>query len=154
LKNKRRGSVGSLKELKDAAEYINKRRYGGAYDQSDSDDERDMNNNLDATPVTRRRNQDAKAVKKVQKLGNGKIYITLMKGFIGTAVLYLPNSYYGGGYGFSSLALVGSMLLTMYCSTLLLTVKATIGAKSYPDIGLKCFGPTGKLITNILLAFS
>ena len=90
----------------------------------------------------------------MQKLGNLKIYITLMKGFIGTAVLYLPNSYYSGGYGFSSLALVGSCCLTMWCSTLLLKVKETIGAKSYPDIGLKCFGEKGRLMTNILLAFS
>ena len=77
-----------------------------------------------------------------------------MKGFVGTAVLYLPNSFYAGGFGFSSLALFGSALLTMWCSTLLLKVKAIIGAKSYADIGMKCFGAKGKLFTNILLAFS
>ena len=46
--------VGSLRE---AAEYINKRRYGGgAPDQSDSDDEKALVEDVDATPVTRRRN--------------------------------------------------------------------------------------------------
>lgn len=55
---------------------------------------------IDLSPVTKKRVMDEKATKKIAKLGPFMSYITLIKGFIGSGVLYLPNSYYNGGYGF------------------------------------------------------
>ena len=99
------------------------------------------------SPLTRKKTLDNHAINKIEKLNNFQVYISLVKGFIGTAVLYLPNNYYTGGYGFTTLAIIVSMILTMWCSSLLLTAKAELGAKSYPDIGYKCFGEAGKIIT-------
>lgn len=39
-----------------------------------------------------------------------------------------------------------------YCALLLLEVKKEIGATSYPDIALKCFGPRVKVMTDIVLS--
>lgn len=81
-------------------------------------------------------------------------YITLIKGFIGSGILYLPNSYYNGGWGFSSIALVLCAILSMYCVTLLLQTKKKIGVNSYSDIGIKTYGPCGRHAVSIVLIAS
>lgn len=45
----------------------------------------------------------------VQKLSDTMVFFTLLKGFIGTGILFLPNGFYNAGYGFA----VGSLFMSM-----------------------------------------
>ena len=42
-------------------------------------------------------------------------YFTLVKGFVCTAILYLPRAFYKGGWGFSLFSLTLSLYLTLLC---------------------------------------
>lgn len=80
------------------------------------------------------------ATKEIEKLGPCKTYITLMKGFIGSGILYLPNAYYVGGWGFTSVSILTSCIMSVYCVNLLLEAKEKLNANSYMDIGTKTLG--------------
>lgn len=49
-------------------------------------------------------------------LGWVATYISLIKGFVCTGVLYLPKAFWNGGYIFSALCLFLSYILTMICA--------------------------------------
>jgi amino acid permease len=78
----------------------------------------------------------------------------LIKGFVCTGVLYLPNSFLNGGWGFSTLTLVVMGAFTYYCSILVLEVRQKIGAKSYTHCGKLLFGKSGVFCVNFTLALS
>ena len=78
--------------------------------------------------------------KEVKKLGAFGTYLTLIKGFVCTSVLYLPQSFVTAGYGISIGALAMSCVITMICAKLILEVRAELNANSYTDIGIKLFG--------------
>jgi amino acid permease len=44
-------------------------------------------------------------------------FFTLMKGFVGTAVLYLPREVFLGGWLTSLVSLTLSLMLSFYCTT-------------------------------------
>jgi solute carrier family 36 (proton-coupled amino acid transporter) len=134
--------------------YIYKKKYGGQNDQSDEEEEKLRETVADKTPATQRRLINEKEVNEIPKLSPLKTYITLIKGFIGSGILYLPNSFLAGGYGFSTIAIIFSCVLSMYCVTLLLDVKKRMGVNTYMDIGVKALGEPGKHTVNVLLAFS
>lgn len=75
---------------------------------------------MDKTPATKRRLIDEKSKSAVHKLGPCNTFLTLMKGFVASAVLYLPKSFVNGGWGFSILALIISCIVTTHCAMLLL----------------------------------
>ena len=104
--------------------------------------------------MTKRRVKEEKVKSKVKKLGPATTFLTLLKGFVASAVLYLPKSFVNGGYGFSILALVFSCIVTTYCSMLLLAVQKEIGASSYTEIGQKLYGNVGKAFVNLALCLS
>ena len=62
-------------------------------------------------------------------------YFTLLKGFVCTAVLYLPNSFYKGGWLFSLIALTISLLITIQTIFKLLEARNETNSKSYMDVG-------------------
>lgn len=78
------------------------------------------------TPMTKRRIKDEKIKKEVKKLGTFGTYLTLIKGFICTSVLYLPQSFVSAGYGISILTLIMSCAITMVCAKLILEVRAKL----------------------------
>jgi len=69
-------------------------------------------------------------------------------------VLYLPNSFLNGGWGFSTITLIIMALMTYYCSLLALEVRAKLGAKSYTECGEMTYGAYGKAAVNFSLALS
>lgn len=87
-------------------------------------------------------------------MGPVATYLTLIKGFVASAVLYLPKSFVNGGYGFSIIALVVSCIITIYCAMLLLQVRKATKSSSYTDIGMKLYGPIGKALVDIALCMS
>ena len=104
--------------------------------------------------MTQRRIMNETEIKDIPKLSPMNTFITLIKGFIGSGILYLPNSFLVGGYGFSVIALLASCVLSMYCVTLLLTAKKKLNVNSYKDIGVKTLGEPGKHLVNILIIAS
>ena len=50
--------------------------------------------------MTKRRVKDEQYKEKVKKLNAFSTFMTLFKGFVCTAVLYLPKSFVNGGWGF------------------------------------------------------
>jgi solute carrier family 36 (proton-coupled amino acid transporter) len=97
---------------------------------------------------------EEKAKSAVNKLGPAATYLTLMKGFVASAVLYLPKSFVNGGWGFSILALIASCIITMHCAMLLLQVKQVTNSSSYTEIGKNLYGPVGKVLVDIALCLS
>jgi proton-coupled amino acid transporter len=104
--------------------------------------------------MTRRRIVDEKELTAVNKLGPVATYLTLIKGFVASAVLYLPKSFVNGGTGFSICALVVSCIVTTHCAMLLLQVRKATNSSSYTDIGQKLYGPIGKILVDLSLCFS
>ena len=98
--------------------------------------------------------KNSKTAADVKLLGPCGTFMTLMKGFICTGILYLPNAVLKGGWGFSAVMLIFSACFTYYCSLLLLEVRKKINANSYTECGSKIFGIKGKRLVNLALASS
>jgi membrane protein insertase Oxa1/YidC/SpoIIIJ len=110
-------------QSKSASYYISKNRYGGAgKDESDSSDDEDSTIRkqnpqiMDHTPITQRKMIGDEIRKGFVKLDWKGTYFTLIKGFVCTGIIYLPKSFINGGWGFSILVFIFSMLLTMTCA--------------------------------------
>ena len=136
-----------------ADKYLGKRKFGRLGNAKvDSDDDSDDDPDLtDKTPGTKRKIIEEKTKKKVKKLGTLATYITLMKGFVCTSVLYLPKSFVNGGWLFTALTLVLSAILYIYCALLLLEVRAKLNLTAYTEIGQKTYGKLGRILVDIAL---
>lgn len=80
--------------------------------------------------------------------------MSLFKGFVCTAILYLPASFKTGGWMFQVIMLTFSAALTIYCAFLLLEVRKKIDSSSYTDIGMRLYGPWGARAVNLTVACS
>jgi proton-coupled amino acid transporter len=147
----------------DPVEYYYLNLWGENMEESDEDDP-DHKNDLTWTAeeilkiklAEPREKQKIKSILMkghVTKLSNTMTFFTLLKGFIGTGVLFLPNGFYNGGWLFSSIALTCSMLLTLSCITLLMSV-AGKQSTSYSDLGRRSMGQIGKFLCDLTLALS
>lgn len=74
-------------------------------------------------------------------------YITLIKGFVCTGILYLPTAYWNGGYIFSIVALFLAYVLTIVCGMKLIEVSRLDAYKgmSFSEIGEALYGRKGRL---------
>jgi proton-coupled amino acid transporter len=77
----------------------------------------------------------------------------LIKGFVGTGIIYLPRAYYNGGYVFSTLCLFFSYLLTLICGRKLLMANKKIGG-TFSEMGYKTYGTKGKIAADISIVLS
>ena len=75
---------------------------------------------------------------------------TIFKGFVCTGILYMPRDFVNGGYGFSAITVFVCLLLTLYCSKLLLEVYEKEGG-SLPEIGMKVYGKPGRIAVDVAL---
>ena len=57
---------------------------------------------------------------------------TIFKGFVATGILYVPKDFYNGGYIFTPITLIASLIVTLYCSKLLLQVNERLGGGDFP----------------------
>ena len=135
--------------------YVEKRRFGrmGKARVEDSDDENDALDPdlMDKTPVTKRKIKEEKVKKEIKKLGPCATFMTLIKGFVCTGVLYLPKAFINGGYAISMVMMVLSAVLTIYCSTLLLEVRKKLNSTNYTELGQSTFGKKGRILVDIAL---
>ncbi|KAK9471783.1 transmembrane amino acid transporter protein-domain-containing protein [Dipodascopsis tothii] len=75
----------------------------------------------------------------VQDTTATKAIFLLLKGFVGTGVLFLPKAYYNGGMLFSSGILVFVAILTYYCFVLLIDSRMRVNG-SFGDMGGTLYG--------------
>ncbi|KAK9462732.1 transmembrane amino acid transporter protein-domain-containing protein [Lipomyces oligophaga] len=89
----------------------------------------------------------------VQDTSATKAVLLLLKGFVGTGVLFLPKAYYNGGMLFASAILFFVAVLTYYCFVLLIDARMTVQA-SFGDMGGILYGPKVRMLilTSIVLS--
>ncbi|KAI1138764.1 vacuolar amino acid transporter 3 [Hypoxylon sp. FL0543] len=111
---------------------------GESEDFYDSDEEREpMEDSALLTPSKRKRRRKVRG-------GSGKnspfnAALLLLKGFVGTGVLFLPRAYFNGGMLFSNLVLFFVAALSYYCFVLLVTTRLKVEG-SFGDIGGILYG--------------
>ncbi len=71
--------------------------------------------------------------------GTTKTFFTLLKGFVGTGIMFLPKAFNNGGILFSTVTLLSISALSMVAFHLLLECKRYHGG-SYGDIGKEIVG--------------
>lgn len=106
------------------------------------------------TPNTKRRVKEEKIMKEVKKLSAFGTFLTLVKGFICTGILYLPKAFVNGGWMWTSFMLVLEAFITAYCGYLLLEVRKKTNLTNYSQIGQKSCGRCGRYSVDIALWFS
>ncbi|KAK9457189.1 transmembrane amino acid transporter protein-domain-containing protein [Dipodascopsis uninucleata] len=89
----------------------------------------------------------------VQDTSSTKAILLLLKGFVGTGVLFLPKAFYNGGMLFSSGILFFVALLSYYCFILLIDARMVVQA-SFGDMGGILYGKKVRLLilTSIVLS--
>ena len=103
--------------------------------------------------MTKRRMRHEAELAKVRKSGALKTFFTLIKGFVGTGVLFLPKGFKNGGYIFSPIILTASSLVTLFCAMLLIKVRQKFKG-SFSDLGYQAYGRRGKIGVDLALGFS
>jgi len=90
----------------------------------------------------------------IKKMGCFATFMSLLKGFLCTAIIYLPYTFVTAGYMFQIIAIAFSACLTTYCAYLLIEVKNVIGLTSYVDIGEKAYGKKMRGAVQLFLGLS
>ena len=106
------------------------------------------------TPMTKRGAVAQQIANDVKKMGCFATFMSLLKGFLCTAIIYLPYMFKSGGYLFQVIAIAFSACLTTYCAYLLIEVKNVIKLTSYVDIGEKAFGKKMRGAVQLFLGLS
>ena len=75
--------------------------------------------------------------------------MTLLKGFVATAIIYMPKAMYNAGWAITSAFLTASAFLTFYCASLLLEVKEKTNCSNYSELGTKTMGKPGRIAVEI-----
>ncbi|OWB78389.1 hypothetical protein B5S32_g2583 [[Candida] boidinii] len=75
-----------------------------------------------------------------------KSFFLLLKGFIGTGVLFLPRAFLNGGLTLSILFLIFFALLSFWCYLILVYSKVATGVSSFGDIGDLLYGKSMKIL--------
>ena len=106
------------------------------------------------TPMTLRKTEIEEKASKIKKIGTFGPFMSLLKGFVCTAILYLPDSFNAAGWLFQIIALTFSCCLTIFCAYLLIEVRKVVRLPSYSDMGERLYGRSGKIAVNIALFLS
>jgi len=78
----------------------------------------------------------------------GHALLALLKSFVGTGVLFLPNGFKSGGILFSPFLLSITALLTLYAMLRLLHVREIFGG-SFGSLGERAFGNVGRRFVQV-----
>nr|KAE8926204.1 hypothetical protein PF009_g23603 [Phytophthora fragariae] len=74
--------------------------------------------------------------------------LTLLKSFVGTGILFLPDGFRSGGILFSPLCLTFVAALTLYAMLRLLQCREVVGG-TYGHVGFKAYGSWGRRMVQI-----
>ena len=78
---------------------------------------------------------------------------SIFKAFVGLGVLFMPNQYYETGIVAMPLIMIGSLALTLYCTSMLIEVADKHG-DSFSEIALIAYGPKMKTLTEVCIIAS
>lgn len=78
----------------------------------------------------------------------------LLKAFVGTGVLFLPQAFKNGGMGFSIALLVILGYLSLYCMNLLVESSTVMGGLSFGDLAGQLYGERFKRLVLGSIAVS
>ena len=136
--------------------YVSKRRYGNNY--IDSDDEEELDELVPElnmySPITKRNIIAVAKKETVKKLTPWQTYTSLIKGFIGTLILYIPNTMMIGGWLFNTIFFVPCTILTVLCSQQTLMARDALNAQSFSEIGFKLWGKPGRYLCDFVICAS
>lgn len=85
----------------------------------------------------------------VQKLSPFQAYVSLVKAFCCTGVLYLPKAYVNGGWLMTSIMLAISAMVSYYCGILLIDVRKKLRTPDFSTIGELTYGKPGRIAVDI-----
>lgn len=74
--------------------------------------------------------------------------LTLLKAFVGTGILFLPDGFRSGGVLFSPLCLTVVAAMTLYAMLRLLQCRTIVGG-TYGHVGYEAYGPWGRRMVQI-----
>ena len=131
-------------------------KYGeGPRDDTDDSDEPDVQKNSIRDSYAKhyqRISTKEKLAADVHKLGPVATVFSIFKGFVATAVLFLPYAFVTSGFGFSGIAILASLCMVLFSIHRLLVVRKMLGGGlSLPEMGEKTWGKPGKVLTDVLL---
>jgi proton-coupled amino acid transporter len=86
---------------------------------------------VNKTPNTKRKVKEEKIKAEIPKLNTFQTFMTLIKGFVCSGILYMPKGFVNGGYMFTSVMMVISGFITIYSGLLLLELKAKTNLANY-----------------------
>mmetsp|Transcript_12476 Transcript_12476/g.20972 ORF Transcript_12476/g.20972 Transcript_12476/m.20972 type:complete len:105 (+) Transcript_12476:675-989(+) len=95
-----------------------------------------------------------KQVKQVKKMTEFETFLALIKGYCGSVILFCPKAFANGGYFYSSFTLWVSCLFTTVCALKLIECGQRYNCYSYSLIVKKAFGKKGRLMLDLMIAFS
>lgn len=104
-------------------------------------------------PHARQKELQQAALQSVDLLGPISTFMTLIKGFLNSAILFAPKIFVNGGWGFTAFALVFINILTNISAKLLMESRVRVNAKSYADLGFLAYGKLGRFAVEIALFF-
>lgn len=90
----------------------------------------------------------------VQGTSAQKAFFMLLKAFVGTGVLFLPQAFKNGGLVFSTLMMLVLGFLSLHCMILLVDASRTMGGLSFGDLGGNLYGPRMKQLVLGSIAIS
>ena len=119
-------------------------------DTDDSDDGATGQTSVRESHYNRKSNVEA-LQEQIHKLGPVATVFTIFKGFVATAVLFMPFAFVKSGWGFSGSALLVSLVLVLYSIKMLMSVHKEVDGGGLPEMGEKTWGKPGKILTDVLL---
>ena len=90
---------------------------------------------------------------KIEKLGKFAAAASIFKAFVGLGVLFLPYQFWDTGIIAMPTIMIGSLCLTLYCTTLLIECADEVG-NSFSEIAEAAYGPRMKTLTQVLIICS
>lgn len=112
----------------------------------------------ETSPLIRRRpnhirRKSSRVLRRQGDASTTKTFLTLLKAFVGTGIMFLPKAFYNGGILFSSLCLLSVAAISMWAFHLLLKCRTSFGG-SYGEIGEAIAGPWMRnvILTSITLS--
>lgn len=112
----------------------------------------------ETSPLIRRRphhirRKSSRVLRRQGDAGTTKTFLTLLKAFVGTGIMFLPKAFYNGGILFSSVCLISVAVISMWAFHLLLKCRTSCGG-SYGEIGEAIAGPWMRnvILTSITLS--
>ena len=90
---------------------------------------------------------------KIEKLGTFAAAASIFKAFVGLGILFLPYQFWETGTAAMPMIMCGSLVLTVYCTTLLIATADEHG-NEFSEIAFAAYGNKAKLLTQILIICS